>query len=196
MENQVTVLYHRPTAHPSSSNMPVLRKPSPRQPIVATIIKVPPDLPFGPGVDMVLPLRVPLTRPVPQRIPAAAHLVLLDTGIVMAGAVKQCVVGVAHDVLPQAVEAVLVVLDWPVAQLRPVIDVAMRVVHAHVVVAQHLEAVHRVVGVDDVHLELWTEGVRERRGKAECRSLGWGKEHVAVAGLDGVPGGVRDGVNG
>lgn len=143
---------------------------------------------------MVLPLRIPLTRPVPQRIPAPAHLGLLDARVVVARAVQQGVVGMAHDVLPQAVEAVLVVLDWPVAQLRPVVDVAVRVVHAHVVVAQHLEAVHRVVGVYDVHLELWAEGVLEGRGKTEGRSLGWGEEHIAVAGLDGVPGGIGDGV--
>lgn len=53
-----------------------------------------------------------------------------------------------------------------------------------------------MVGVDDVHLELRAEGVREGWGKAEGRSLRWGEEHVAVAGLDGIPGGVGDGVNG
>lgn len=83
---------------------------------------------------MILPLRIPLTRPVSQRVPAPTHLGLLDTRVVVTRAIQQRVVGVAHDVLPQTVEAVLVVLDWPVAQLRPVIDVAVRVVHAHVVV--------------------------------------------------------------
>lgn len=196
MENKIIVFCRQPTAHPSTSTPPISRKPSPRQPIITTIIKVPPDLPLGPGIDVVLPLRIPLTRPVPQRIPAPAHLGLLDARVVVARAVQQRVVGVAHDVLPQAVEAVLIVLDGPVAQLWPVVDVAVRVVHAHVVVAQHLEAVHRVVGVDDVHLEIRAEGVREGWGKAEGRSLGRGQKHVAVAGLDGLPGGVGDGIRG
>lgn len=139
---------------------------------------------------MVLPLRIPPARPLPQRIPAPAHLGLPDARVVVSRAVQQRVVGVAHDMLPQAVEAVLIVLDGPVADLGPVVDVAVRVVHAHVVVAQDLEAVHRVVGVDDVDLILWAEGVREGRGQAEGGGFGWGEEDVAVAGFDGGPGGV------
>jgi hypothetical protein len=36
------------------------------------------------------------------------------------------------------------------------------------------------------------EGVGKGRGEAEGCCLGWGEKHIAVPGLNGVPGGVGD----
>lgn len=90
---------------------PSLQQARPRKSILTPITMTPPT--FSPRRPIITITSRPLSRPLPQRIPIPAHACLIHTGISMTSGVEEGVIGLAHYVLPDSVEAVQIVFCGP-----------------------------------------------------------------------------------